>query len=62
LLLLDEAFSGLDVDAQELIDALITRTVETEGSVVIVSHDSAHLGNRAGRVLTLSAGRLQAVP
>jgi heme exporter protein A len=61
LLLLDEAFSGLDVDAQELIDALIGRTVEAQGSVVIVSHDSAHLGNRAGRVLTLSAGRLEAV-
>jgi ABC-type multidrug transport system ATPase subunit len=59
LLLLDEAFSGLDVDAQELIDALITRTTESDGAVVIVSHDQAHLGERAGRVLALSAGRLE---
>lgn len=58
LLLLDEAFSGLDVDAQALIDALIARTTEHEGAVVMVSHDEAHLADRAGRVMTLSAGRL----
>lgn len=61
LLLLDEAFSGLDVDAQELIDALIVRTIQGDGTVVMVSHDAGHLGDRAGRVLTLSAGRLEAV-
>jgi ABC-type multidrug transport system ATPase subunit len=61
LLLLDEAFSGLDVEAQELIDALIVRTIQRDGAVVMVSHDAGHLGDRAGRVLTLSAGRLEAV-
>ena len=61
LLLLDEAFSGLDVDAQELIDALIRRTIEQEGAVVMVSHDVAHLIDRAARVMTLSAGRLETV-
>jgi ABC-type sulfate/molybdate transport systems ATPase subunit len=61
LLLLDEAFSGLDVDAQELIDALIGRTIEREGAVVIVSHDQAHLSNRTSRVMTLTAGRLEAL-
>ena len=61
LLLLDEAFSGLDVDAQELIDAVIGRTIEQEGAVVMVSHDEAHLVDRAARVMTLSAGRLETV-
>lgn len=61
LLLLDEAFSGLDVDAQELIDALIVRTIGNGGSVVMVSHDAAHLGRRTGRVMSLSAGRLETV-
>ena len=61
LLLLDEAFSGLDVDAQQLIDALITRTTENGGAVVMVSHDAAHLAERAGRVMAISAGRLELV-
>ncbi len=61
LLLLDEAFSGLDEDAQELIDALIGRTTGGGGSVVMVSHDAGHLAQRTGRVMTISAGRLGAV-
>jgi ABC-type multidrug transport system ATPase subunit len=59
LLYLDEAFSGLDVDARDLIDALIGRTVDAGGAVVIVSHDPGHLSHRAGRVLSLSSGRLE---
>lgn len=59
LLLLDEAFSGLDVDAQQLIDALITRTTESGGAVVMVSHDASHLAERAGRVMAIAAGRLE---
>jgi len=61
LLLLDEAFSGLDVEAQELIDAVIRRTIENEGAVVMVSHDAVHLGDRAHQVMTLSAGTLEPV-
>ncbi|MGH8952649.1 MAG: heme ABC exporter ATP-binding protein CcmA [Acidimicrobiia bacterium] len=62
LLLLDEAFSGLDADAQELIDALIARTIGNGGSTVMVSHDPTHLGQRAGRVMSLTAGGLETVP
>lgn len=62
LLLLDEAFSGLDVAAQELVDALVSRTIGTGGSVLMVSHDARHLGERAGRVLSLIAGRLEPAP
>lgn len=59
LLLLDEAFSGLDSEAQDLIGALIGRTASTGGAVVIVSHDAAHLTAHADRVLTLASGRLE---
>lgn len=61
LLLLDEAYSGLDSSARELVDALITRATAAGGAVVMVSHDAGHLADRAGKVLGLSAGRLEAV-
>ncbi|HET7846782.1 MAG TPA: heme ABC exporter ATP-binding protein CcmA, partial [Acidimicrobiia bacterium] len=40
LLLLDEPFTGLDAEAQELIGALVARTTSDQGAVVMVSHDS----------------------
>lgn len=58
-LLLDEAFSGLDSDAQDLIDALITRTDAAGGATVIVSHDPSQFHGRATRVMALEGGRLQ---
>ncbi|HEX2404545.1 MAG TPA: ABC transporter ATP-binding protein [Acidimicrobiia bacterium] len=61
VLLLDEAFSGLDVNAQDLIDALISRTTGNGGAVVMVSHDAAHLAKRSDRVMALAAGRLERV-
>jgi ABC-type multidrug transport system ATPase subunit len=61
VLLLDEAFSGLDVNAQDLIDALISRTTGNGGAVVMVSHDTAHLAKRSDRVMALAAGRLERV-
>ena len=61
LLLLDEAYSGLDFYAQELIDTLMERAINGGGAVVMVSHDPHHIAERAGRVLNLSAGRLEAV-
>ena len=61
ILLLDEAFSGLDIEAQDLIDALISRTTDNGGAVVMVSHDATHLAERSGRVLALAAGRLERV-
>ncbi len=62
LLLLDEAKSGLDDTAQELIDALVTLTIERGGSVVSVSHNPQHLaGSQFGPVRRLEQGRIQAV-
>lgn len=60
LLLLDEATHGLDASAQELIDALISRTVDDGGGAVIVSHDAQRLSSRCDAVLGLEVGRLAA--
>jgi ABC-type multidrug transport system ATPase subunit len=60
LLLLDEAFSGLDLEAQELTDVLLGRTVDSGGAVVMVSHDPAQLSGRVGRMMRLDVGRLEA--
>ncbi|MEX1126600.1 MAG: ABC transporter ATP-binding protein [Acidimicrobiia bacterium] len=59
ILLLDEPFTGLDVEAQELIGALVTRTTSAGGAVVIVSHDSDHLAFHTNRLLSMSLGRLE---
>ena len=59
VLLLDEAFSGLDSEAQQLIGALIGRTRSRGGAVVMVSHDATQLKAHADRVLDLRSGRLE---
>jgi heme ABC exporter ATP-binding subunit CcmA len=61
LLLLDEPFTGLDTSAQELIDKLVERAVSAGGSVVMVSHDEAHLASRTDRIMGINAGRLEPV-
>lgn len=60
LLLLDEATHGLDSSAQDLIDALIARTVDDDGAAVMVSHDANRLASRSDAVLGLAVGRLVA--
>jgi len=59
VLLLDEAISGLDSEAQDLVGALIKRTSSNGGAVVIVSHDPVQLAAHADQVLTLRSGRLE---
>ena len=60
ILLLDEPFTGLDVEAQELIGALVDRTTSDGGAVVMVSHESGPLASHASRLLTMSHGKLEA--
>lgn len=60
LLLLDEAASGLDDSARELIAALIASALAREGCAVVVSHDRVQLGDLCDQVLTLEHGRLVA--
>lgn len=59
LLLLDEAVSGLDREARELIDALIERTIDDGGGVAVVSHDVNQLEELCQKVLRLNAGQLE---
>ena len=59
VVLLDEAMSGLDEAARDLIGALSARTVDEGGCVVTVSHDSEHLGATCHRLLRLVSGRLE---
>jgi len=61
ILLLDEAFSGLDSEAVSLIDAVIERTITREGAVVIVSHDRSQM-RVAERVFAIDGGTLRAEP
>ncbi|MCH8971003.1 MAG: ABC transporter ATP-binding protein [Acidobacteria bacterium] len=58
LVLLDEATSGLDNSARELINALRDRTVADGGGVVMVSHDEKQLAETCEEVMGLASGRL----
>jgi heme exporter protein A len=59
ILLLDEPFTGLDVEAQELVGALVARTTSDGGAVVMVSHEAGHLESHATRLLSMSLGKLE---
>ena len=59
VVLLDEAMSGLDGKARDLIAALAERTSGHGGCVVTVSHDIEHLGATCDRLLRLDGGRLE---
>lgn len=60
LLLLDEAKSGLDGPAQELIDALVNLTIERGGAIASVSHDRQHLaGSQFKATYQIDNGRLR---
>jgi heme exporter protein A len=62
LLLLDEAASGLDEAARQLIDALVESVCAREGACIVVSHDRAHLDGLCTRVASLADGRLEGGP
>lgn len=58
LLLLDEAASGLDEAARELIGALIESVNGRSGATLVVSHDRSQLESLCTGVLSLESGRL----
>lgn len=62
LLLLDEAASGLDDSARDLVAALVRSVRERGGAVVMVSHDRRQLEALCDRVSVLTAGRLEDQP
>jgi ABC-type multidrug transport system ATPase subunit len=57
LLLLDEPYAGLDRDAGELVDAMVTAARRQGRTVLLVTHDATRVG-LAGRVVLMRAGRL----
>lgn len=59
VLLLDEAQSGLDVPARQLISAVVQNTLERNGAVVAVSHDVSDLGHSFADRYRLENGRLE---
>ncbi len=61
LLLLDEAASGLDDSARDLVDALVRSVCERGGGCLVVSHDRSQLETLTSRVMNLVAGRLETV-
>lgn len=60
LLLLDEAASGLDEAARELIGALIESVRGRSGATLVVSHDRSQIESLCTEVLALESGRLVA--
>ena len=60
LLLLDEAASGLDESARDLVTAMLRSVRDRGGAAVMVSHDSTHLSAHCETVFALRSGRLMA--
>lgn len=61
LLLLDEAVSGLDSSATDLIDALIAITTDRGGATIMVSHDRSYLDAKCQRTMHLATGQLEVI-
>ena len=59
LLLLDEAASGLDEAARDLISALVGSVRARNGGCLVVSHDRSQLETLTDRVLTIANGTLE---
>jgi heme exporter protein A len=58
LLLLDEPYTGLDLEAQELLEARVRDTVAAGGAAVVISHRIEEAARLAHRVGILWYGRL----
>lgn len=61
LLLLDEAASGLDESARDLVTAMLRSVRERGGAAVMVSHDRTHLSAHCESLFDLRSGRLETV-
>ena len=60
VLLLDEPDAGLDIEAQQLVDAVVRAVAQAGGSVVLASHDPSRGLAVADDYAVLRAGRLAA--
>ncbi len=59
LLLLDEAGSGLDGAARDVLAALVQSVCDRNGGCIVVSHDPGHLADLCSHTMALSGGRLE---
>ncbi|MBT2445161.1 ATP-binding cassette domain-containing protein [Streptomyces sp. ISL-36] len=59
LLVLDEAWTGLDTDARGELDRAVRDRVGAGGTVVFVDHDPRRLAGEADAVFTVAAGRVR---
>jgi heme exporter protein A len=60
VLLLDEPHTGLDQDACQMLDAVLSQVAARGRTVVMTSHDLARASDLASRFDVLSRGRIQA--
>jgi heme exporter protein A len=60
VLLLDEPHTGLDQDACEMLDTVLTEVAARGRTVVMTSHDLARVEDMASRFDVLSRGKIQA--
>lgn len=58
LLLLDEPHSALDASAVDLVDALVRRTLDAGGAVVLASHDVDRVSSLVTRTHEIRNGTL----
>jgi molybdate transport system ATP-binding protein len=58
LLILDEPFQGLDLDAMHRCRAWLDREVGTDQTLLFVTHDPSELPRSVNRTLRLAAGRI----
>ncbi|OKJ37272.1 ABC transporter [Streptomyces sp. CB01580] len=62
LLVLDEAWTGLDAEARDELDRAVTERVEAGSTVVFVDHDPRRLAGAVDAVFRVEGHRLLAVP
>ncbi|MET9373669.1 ATP-binding cassette domain-containing protein [Streptomyces sp. NPDC002992] len=62
LLVLDEAWTGLDTGARRELDRAVRERVAAGGTVVFVDHDPRRLAGEAGTAFTVEAGRVRPGP
>jgi heme exporter protein A len=61
LLLLDEPYTGLDLEGAKLLDSVVAEWAAAGRTTILALHDLAHAAQVASRALVLKAGRLTAV-
>lgn len=59
LWLLDEPYSGLDLEGQDLVDVLVKNAVNFGATVIFTSHDFARAKKLSTRVVELQGGRIR---